>query len=384
MAGVPPVVDPLLDATARSEAGASLPFEVSLHWTSGSVLVVAGGEIDMRTARVLGGVLAELGERDRTVVLDMAAISFMDAAGLGVLALTSSSRAAHGGLLIRSPVPMVRWLLDHFGLGAFVETATAPTARPAALFPAVTTTPPPATTAVPAPAPGGPGAIGPARNELIDAALRLVTALARATIAGADGVSVSIARDGRLTTVAATDETIAEMDRDQYATGEGPCLSAAADGEVFHVDALAEEHRWPQFIPRAIVDGIGSILSNPLIIGARPVGALNIYSRAPRGFGARDQELASMLAAATSEMLAEAGFDVADAAVAARLLRALRTRAVIAQAQGVVMAHEGGSPDAAFAALRDASKETGIPIRQSAIDIVAGTRRGARTDEPTT
>jgi len=81
----------------------------------------------------------------------------------------------------------------------------------------------------------------PVATDLVDAALRLVTALTRVTIGGADGVSVSLTRHGQLTTVAASDETIAQMDRDQYATGEGPCLAAASEGHWFHVESLADE-----------------------------------------------------------------------------------------------------------------------------------------------
>lgn len=378
MADVPPVDDAHVVAVMPSMSDLPTPFEVSLQWAPGGVVVAASGEIDMLTAPVLGGILGALGERHAgTLVLDMAEVSFMDAAGLGVLALTSSTRQAHGSLTIRSPGPTIRWLLDHFGLSGVVEPTTSalPTSTVRSLAAAAQQVLDPERSRA---------VVDPARNELVDAALRLVTALAQATIGGADGVSVSIAREGQLTTVAATDETIAEMDRDQYATGEGPCLSAAAEGLVFHVDALADELRWPKFIPRAINDGIGSILSNPLVVATRPVGALNIYSKLPRGFGPRDQELASMLAAAASDMLAEGGFDVADAAVAARLLRALRTRAVISQAQGVVMAQQGGSPEAAFASLRDSSKQTGIPIREWASDIVAGTHRHALAEEAPT
>ena len=45
----------------------------------------------------------------------------------------------------------------------------------------------------------------PSGHEVVDGALRLVVALARATVGGADGASVSLHRHGRLLTVAATD-----------------------------------------------------------------------------------------------------------------------------------------------------------------------------------
>ncbi len=88
-------------------------------------------------------------------------------------------------------------------------------------------------------------------SATIDAALRLVTLLAGATVEGADGVSVTLERNGRLSTVASTNDTVRLMDDHQYATGEGPCLAAAAQGHWFHSESLAEEDRWPAFVPRA-------------------------------------------------------------------------------------------------------------------------------------
>src|SRR5207249_1769805 len=53
----------------------------------------------------------------------------------------------------------------------------------------------------------------PANEDVLDAALRLVVALARVTVTGADGVSVCLSRHGTLTTVAASDATVTGMDR---------------------------------------------------------------------------------------------------------------------------------------------------------------------------
>jgi len=216
---------------------------------------------------------------------------------------------------------------------------------------------------------GVPFGVSRAGYGVVDAALGLVTTLARATVRGADGVSVSLTRHGELATVAASDETIARMDRDQYATGEGPCLAAAAEGHWFHVESLAEEHRWPQFTRRALRGGIGSILSTPLIVSARPVGALNMYSTTERAFGPDDQGLAALFATKTSAILAEAAAD-ADANAVCRIHRALQARELIAQAQGVLMARAGCTAEVASSVLRQSSKRAGMPVRRRAGEIV--------------
>ena len=211
----------------------------------------------------------------------------------------------------------------------------------------------------------------PASNEVVDGALRLVVALAAATVGGADGVSVSLERRGELTTVASSDETILQMDHDQYATGQGPCVAAAREGHWFHVESLEEEARWPDFIPRAIQGGIHSILSTPLLADARPVGALNIYSNTNRAFGTTEQELAALFATQASGILEDAGTHVPDDEIAAQLADALRSREVIAQAQGVLIALERMSANEASAHLRRMARHANITVRRLAEETVA-------------
>jgi hypothetical protein len=71
----------------------------------------------------------------------------------------------------------------------------------------------------------------PADPDVVDGALRLIVELARISIRGADGVSVSLKRHGVLSTVAASDQTILAMDADQYSTGQGPCVDASVKGQ---------------------------------------------------------------------------------------------------------------------------------------------------------
>ena len=166
-------------------------------------------------------------------------------------------------------------------------------------------------------------------------------ALTQASVEGADGVSVSLQRHGRLTTVAATDQTILDMDARQYATGEGPCVDASVEGHWFHAESLDEETRWPTFTPKAQRLGINAILSNPLGAENGPVGALNIYSRTAAAFSPKEQALASTFASGASILLQVGGVDVSDERMSERIGAALRNRHTIAQAEGVVMERDG-------------------------------------------
>ncbi|CAN5517572.1 hypothetical protein BH09ACT9_BH09ACT9_28600 [soil metagenome] len=355
-------------------------FELAIRFSAAAVVVGVRGELDALTASGLGALINALVDAGHTqVVLDVVALDFMDAAGLGVIAAASARLRPDGGALaIRSPSSMVRKILGITGMLDLVEgdarsplSVVGPEHRQVGELGALTATPPAAVTD----ASSVGVAVLPATTDVVDAALRLVTSLARVVVGGADGVSVTLRRHGTLSTVAASNDKIAEMDRDQYATGEGPCLSAAAEGRSFHVESLAEETRWPRFVPRAIEDGIASILSTPLRVADRPVGALNIYSNTERAFGPHDQELAALFASEASGILDAAGVEQTVDEVAERLRHALKAREVIAQAQGTIMARQGISADAAYATMRRSARRQTLTVSAHAAAIVAAVSR---------
>ena len=208
-------------------------------------------------------------------------------------------------------------------------------------------------------------------TSVVDAALRLVTALAASTVENADGVSVTLERHGRLMTVAASDDAVKEMDGHQYDTGEGPCLSAKAEGRWFYIESLAEEDRWPDFVPLALEQGIHSILSSPLMTKDRPQGALNIYSSKEYAFSTRDQELAALFSAQASEILTTAGPDETDDEARQRFTSALTARRVIHQAQGRIMERDGLTAEAAAGTLLRAARAAGVTVLAHATVVVA-------------
>jgi hypothetical protein len=222
----------------------------------------------------------------------------------------------------------------------------------------------------------------PADTDVVDGALRLVVALARATVGAADGVSVSLRRHGHLATVAASDQTISDMDASQYATGEGPCVDASVKGRWFHAESLDTETRWPTFTLRAQALGINAGLSSPLLAEDRPVGALNIYSRTAMAFAPKDQELASVFAVETSLILTSAGVDVTDEQLSRRRSETLWARRVLAQAEGVIMERESVETDDAYRMLCDYSRRSNQPFRECAQDVVASTQRPQFDPEP--
>lgn len=198
--------------------------------------------------------------------------------------------------------------------------------------------------------------------ELLDTALKLVVTMAQSVIVGADGVSITLPREGRYRTVAASNDVVLAMDHDQYDTGQGPCLDAARHGQRFHIDSLSGESRWADFTPLAQARGIESILSSPLLDSENPHGALNIYSRTVGAFAVHEKQWADQFAAEASTVLTKAQGLSPSTELLAQILRALQSRQVIAQAQGILMHRDGIAPDAAYARLRETSRATSKPL----------------------
>lgn len=345
------------------------PFALSSLYVGDRVDVRVGGALDTATAPLLRSVLANLADDGHFLVtLDLSEVDVMDAAGARAVAyMAARLRGLDARLTIRGASAQVRDTLRLGALDSLIDFQVADHGP----HRAVETDPPSRAVSVAATLFLKQVGVRARPFAVVDAALRLVTSLAHATVDGADGVSVSLHRRGALVTVAASDDRIAQMDRDQYATGQGPCLSAAAEGRTIEVRSLDAESRWPDFVPLARRGGIASILSSPLASPAGPVGALNMYSKSEGAFGSHQRGLATLFAEQASGILAEAGDDDLGDDLAQRLHDALLARSTIAQAQGILMAREGVSAEEAYADLRQSARSTERSVREEAEDTIA-------------
>jgi anti-sigma B factor antagonist len=93
-----------------------------------SATVVLDGEIDIATAPAIRRLLmAAISGGDVHLAVDMSGVSFIGAAGIGVLvAAANRAREAGGSLSLLAPSPQVRWLLDVFHLDAILPAAQRP------------------------------------------------------------------------------------------------------------------------------------------------------------------------------------------------------------------------------------------------------------------
>ena len=329
-------------------------FGVDVRYDEGCPVLHLTGEVDLCTAPELDALLGAVLDRSHNeVVLDVGDLDFIDGRGLRVIARSASRLQSAGGqLTVRAPSRFTQRLLGmtKLGEGVRIEPRTQDDGDAAAIRQAAQI---------------------PADHEIVQAALLLVVSLAEAAIDGADAVTVSLAPHGQLTGVVAVDREIANLDRDQYAVGQGPCLEAAEHASQIHIPATADEDRWPAFVPLARARGVNSILSTPVRLGAGTAGALNMYSFREHAFAEREYDVAELLARGAADVLDRSGSGTSDATLASRVRAAVTNRHTIALAQGILIGRDGVSADAAYTALRQESQQTSEPLRDIAAALVA-------------
>jgi len=202
--------------------------------------------------------------------------------------------------------------------------------------------------------------------------LEQVVFAAREIVPGADLVSVTLrSSDGQFHTPVETDEVASKLDQLQYEFGEGACVEAARPSgpAMAASEDLAVDVRWPRFGPAAAALGMRSLVSTALLPDARSPqlsGALNVYSRQPRGIAPADRDVLLLLATHASLALAWTHAVTRGELKAEQLLQALDSRDAIGQAKGILMARRGISSQEAFDVLRQTSQDVNVKLRDLA------------------
>lgn len=210
--------------------------------------------------------------------------------------------------------------------------------------------------------------------------LEWVAELALAEVDAAEAVGLTLL-EGRKkpVTVFATEAGMPQaVDEAQYAEDTGPCLEAFRARRVVRVgDVSAVAERWPGYARAAAESGACSTLSVPLIAADEAYGAMNFYARVRFAFSDADVAAAQPLAGQASVVLANASayWDARD--LADGLAEAMRSRAVIEQAKGKLMASGRYDADQAFAVLVEASQRSGVRLRVIAERIMNGSAQDA-------
>jgi GAF domain-containing protein len=208
------------------------------------------------------------------------------------------------------------------------------------------------------------------REQSMESVLQTVVDLAKRVLPGDPEASISLLVNSRPSTPSSTGQLALDLDEAQYGRGYGPCLEAAATGQLIEITNTATEQRWADYCRVAAGHGNFSSLSVPLPIQERVSGALNIYARESDAFDEEARSAALRFAPYASVALANmhAYQDARD--MAGNLQVALESRAVIDQAKGILMERHKLTADQAFQALASVSMRSNTKLREVAEGLV--------------
>jgi GAF domain-containing protein len=206
-----------------------------------------------------------------------------------------------------------------------------------------------------------------------------ITGIARRAIPGSEASSITLIRGENTFTAAFDGQMAMDADELQYQRGYGPCVDAGRAGQIFLVEDMLSEKRWPDYARHVAAQGVRSSLSVPLPFQGVTIGALNNYAAEPGSFGEADVAVAEEVAAWVALAVGKADMISRTVEDLAGMRAAMASRAVIEQAKGILMERRKFTEDQAFAELTRTSQNTNIKLRDVAGELV---RTGALPQQP--
>ncbi|MBN4927588.1 GAF and ANTAR domain-containing protein [Hoyosella rhizosphaerae] len=207
------------------------------------------------------------------------------------------------------------------------------------------------------------------------ATLEAIVREAQKSIPGTDHAGLSLIVDGKIETAAPTSPLVEQIDEYQYKFGEGPCVDAIFEAEVYRTGDMSAEHRWPDFSTAAADAGVASMLAFRLHLDGRTQGALNLYSSQHDAFDDAAVHTGQPFAA-------HAAIALAHSREKLQLLDALDSRDVIGMAKGIIMQKYCIDDERAFSVLVALSQHGQEKLRDVAGHIVEECRAEARDSLP--
>lgn len=184
-------------------------------------------------------------------------------------------------------------------------------------------------------------------NDTLDRVLDLGTQTFGCDAAG----FLLVTGDQHVEALAASGSDATRADELQVSTRQGPGQQAIARRQPVVVADLRSDSRWRFWAPRAADLGFRSVLSLSLRDGDTS-GALTLYSRRSSNFSSVDLAVAQVFAQ-------HAAIAVAIATEREQLMRAVRIRHLVGQAQGILMERHNIPADHALTVLRHYASHLG-------------------------
>jgi ANTAR domain/GAF domain len=189
---------------------------------------------------------------------------------------------------------------------------------------------------------------------------------------GFSAATVTVRHGDDVSTVGATDQRMLAVDEAQYEDG-GPCMATLDEADpVFLRDVETDsDASWQHFARTAAHLGVESSLSMHIPTDTTDVAAsLNLYSRSRLEASHTSVRLANSYAEQLAATLQSVDAYKSTAKLATNLAEAMRSRAVIEQAKGILMADERLTDEEAFQRLTTLSQHANVKLRDVAHRLV--------------
>ena len=213
-------------------------------------------------------------------------------------------------------------------------------------------------------------------HATLEDTLDAIAHAARGAVPGFEHVGISVVQgDGTVTTMASTSRLVRELDTLQYKLGEGPCLSVLRDEALLLAEDLAEDQRWPRYVPRAVEAGVRSQMGVRLSTRDETLGGLNFYSTSSSTIDIDAPVRAELFAT-------HAALALGHARQTDQTNEAIPTRQLIGQAVGILMERFELTEERAMYYLVRVASVGQLRLRDVAREVVAQvTLRAERAQE---
>ncbi|WP_461172355.1 GAF and ANTAR domain-containing protein [Arthrobacter sp. Z1-9] len=189
---------------------------------------------------------------------------------------------------------------------------------------------------------------------------------------------VTVERHRKPTVAASSDHLARSLDELQNGFEDGPCLTALRRQETILVQDVGSDQRWPEYLGTARERGIGLILAVPLHLSGEAEAVVNLYAAKPGSLTLLDIATAQNFVANASKSLKLALKLGALRDTSDDLAAAMRSRAMIDMAVGVIMAQKRCTHDEAIHELTSSSTARHTRLRETAALVVGAiSGRGA-------
>jgi GAF domain-containing protein len=210
------------------------------------------------------------------------------------------------------------------------------------------------------------------RELSMESLLQSMADLTKRVMPGEPEASVTLLIKDEPSTVVDTGSLALGLDEVQYERGDGPCLHTARNRVLVEIGDTRADSRWPDYARYLAEHGVLSVLAVPLVLAGEEqvAGSLNIYARTPDAFDEASRAVATGFAPYAAVAAGTVQAYRSARTTADNLQIALKSRAVIEQAKGILIERHKLTPDRAFEALVTVSMSRNVKVRDIAEHLV--------------